>query len=268
MESTKFTCKSYSEMRVAVAQLDVALGDKEANLEKVEGVLSRTRAELVLFPELFTTGFDFPNLEKLAEPLNGETMQKLRRMAGNRVIAGTILESAHGKLYNTFVLLDKHGIIAKYRKIHLFGEEKRYFTAGSESCVVHSGNAALGLATCYDLRFPELFRQLVLRGSEVFMLSAEFPAPRQEHFDVLVKARAIENQCFMLACNRVGRDKHNSYAGGSAVISPWGEVLARAGEEEAVLEVDIAVEDVGMLRHRFPVLKDMRKELFRWYDQG
>jgi predicted amidohydrolase len=255
-------------MRVAVAQLDIALGDKEANLTKVEEALSRTRAELVLFPELFTTGFDFPRLKKLAEPLNGETVHKLCELAGKRLIAGTLLENDGGKLYNTFVLLSGSGVIATYRKLHLFGEEKRYFTSGEKAVVARARDTTFGLATCYDVRFPELFRRLTLLGSEVFLLSAEFPAPRQEHFDVLVRARAIENQCFMLACNRVGKDEHNSYAGGSAVISPWGDVLARAGSDEALLEVELSIAEVARVRSSFPVLEDARPELFSWFEQG
>ncbi|NOZ58637.1 MAG: carbon-nitrogen family hydrolase, partial [Euryarchaeota archaeon] len=201
---------SSSEMRVAVAQLDIALGDKEANLAKVASVLSRTEAELVLFPELFTTGFDFPRLKELAEPLDGETVRRLCELAGERIVAGTLLESSGGRVYNTFLLLSGSGIIAAYRKIHLFGEEKRHFAPGDKPVVANVRGTTFGLATCYDLRFPELFRRLTLLGAEVFLLSAEFPAQRQEHFDILIRARAIENQCFVLACNRVGRDEHNS----------------------------------------------------------
>ena len=259
---------SSSKLSVAVAQLDIALGDKEANLAKVEATLRRTRAELVLFPELFTTGFDFPKLKELAEPLSGETVRTLCELAGKRILAGTLLESSDGRLYNTFVLLSGGGIIAAYRKLHLFGEEKRYFTPGDEPVVANVRGNTLGLATCYDLRFPELFRRLALMGSEMLLLSSEFPAQRQEHFDVLVRARAIENQCFMLACNRVGRDEHNTYAGGSAIISPWGEILARAGGEEALLEAEIDPGDVYRVRRRLPVLEDIRRELFSWFEQG
>jgi len=253
-------------MRVAVAQMDIALGDKETNLTKVEATLRRTRAKLVLFPELFTTGFDFPRLRELAEPLSGETVRTLCELAGDRLIAGTLLESNAGRLYNTFVLLSGGGIIAAYRKLHLFGEEKRHFSCGSKPVVAKTENIGFGLATCYDLRFPELFRRLALMGSEVFLLSSEFPAQRQEHFDVLIRARAIENQCFMLACNRVGRDEHNTYAGGSAIISPWGEVLARAGNEEALLEAEIDLEEVRRVRQGLPVLQDIRRELFSWFE--
>ncbi len=253
-------------MRVAVAQMDIALGDKEANLAKVEATLRRTRAELVLFPELFTTGFDFPRLKELAEPLSGETVRTLCELAGKRILAGTLLESSDGRLYNTFVLLSGGGIIAAYRKLHLFGEEKRHFAPGDEPVVANVRGNTFGLATCYDLRFPELFRRLTLLGSEVFLLSSEFPAQRQEHFDILIRARAIENQCFVLACNRVGRDEHNIYAGGSAIISPWGEVLARAGGEEALLEAEIDLEEVRRVRQGLPVLEDIRRELFSWFE--
>ncbi|WP_457556212.1 carbon-nitrogen family hydrolase [Candidatus Pyrohabitans sp.] len=259
---------SSSKLSVAVAQLDIALGDKEANLAKVEATLRRTRAELVLFPELFTTGFDFPKLRELAEPLSGGTVRTLCELAGERLIAGTLLESNAGRLYNTFVLLSGGGIIAAYRKLHLFGEEKRYFSSGREAVVAEVMGTVFGLSTCYDLRFPELFRRLALMGSEMLLLSSEFPAQRQEHFDVLVRARAIENQCFMLACNRVGRDEHNTYAGGSAIISPWGEILARAGDEEVLLEAEIDPGDVHRVRRGLPVLEDIRRELFSWFEQG
>jgi predicted amidohydrolase len=195
-------------------------------------------------------------------------VRTLCELAGERIVAGTLLESSGGRLYNTFVLLSGSGVIASYRKIHLFGEEKHHFAPGREPVVARVRGTTFGLATCYDLRFPELFRRLVLLGGEVFLLSAEFPAQRQEHFDVLIRARAIENQCFVLACNRVGRDEHNSYAGGSAIISPWGEVISEAREKEALLEAEIDVGEVARVRQGLPVLEDMRRELFSWFEQG
>ncbi len=248
-------------MRAAILQMRVVPGDVEHNLGRAEELLSTTSAEVVLLPELFTTGFDYPRLRALALPLE-EHAETLRGLAGSRVLAGTVPELRGGRVYNTMLLVDGEGVRGVYRKLHLFGREKEHFAPGEEVSLAHARGVRWGLSICYDLRFPELFRALTFLGAQVVLLSAEFPAERQQHFEVLCRARAIENLCYVLACNCTGRDAMNRYAGGSLAVSPWGEVIARAGEGEEVLEFTLEPQEVERVRESFPALRDAMPERF------
>lgn len=244
-------------MKVALAQMDIALGEKRENLKKVEELLGSTQAELVLFPELFTTGFDFDNRRELAESIPGDTTEFLAGFSNARVIAGSILEVENGRYYNTFVALGEGRLLAKYRKIHLFDREKEYFHSGGKAKTFQFTGTSFFPAICYDIRFPELFRGYASQVGAI-LLSAEFPSPRREHFRALNIARAIENQCFVLACNRTGSDDMSSYSGKSLVVSPWGKVVAEAGEGEELIQADIDFSQVEKVRRSFPVLGDIR----------
>ncbi len=246
----------------------VVAGDVKQNLSRAEELLSTTDAELVLLPELFTTGFEYTHLRSLAKPLEVHA-EALRGLAEGRALAGSVPELSGGRLYNTFLLLRDGEILGSYRKIHLFGREKEHFSAGREVGVAELEGMKLGMSICYDLRFPELYRALTFLGAELMLVCAEFPAPRQEHFRVLARARAIENLCYVLACNCTGRDAENRYAGGSLAVSPWGEVLAEAGEDEEVLEVRVERSEVERIRHKFPALRDARPaELLQMCGRG
>ncbi len=236
--------------------MDIALGDKEANLKKAQDIIKSCNAELILFSELFTTGFDYENLSKLAEKIPGETTKRLLDACGNSLVGGSILEKRGEKLYNTFVLLGGRKILAQYSKMHPFAQEKKHFAAGKEPVVASTKLGKIALAICYDLRFPELFRHYMHRGAEIVVLAAEFPKPRMEHWKTLLRARAIENQYFVLACNRVGRDAANEYFGGSLAVNPWGEILCEGSEAEEVLYAEVDLEEVREIRERFPVLEN------------
>jgi predicted amidohydrolase len=163
-----------------------------------------------------------------------------------------------GRMFNTSVLLGRDGaVLATYRKIHLFGfgeGEPKLMTPGDE-IVVHDG---LGLATCYDLRFPEQFRRLLDAGSEVVLLPAAWPAKRVAHWRLLAQARAVENQSYVVACNTAGEHSGVPMGGGSLVVDPWGTVLAEAGTDEEVLVVDLDLALVARTRSSFPILADRR----------
>lgn len=137
-------------------------------------------------------------------------------------------------------------------------EEKDYFSAGEESRVIDTVFGKVGLATCYDIRFPELFRELTKNGAEIILVTAEFPAPRDNHWKVLLQARAIENQVFVIAVNRVGRDKRQEYFGKSMVIDPWGEILLEGGNSEEILSCEVDISLVSKIRNEFPVLSDSK----------
>ncbi len=245
-------------MKVLLAQMDIKLGDKRYNLNRAVDVIKSYSADLYVFPELFTTGFDYRNLNELSEPLQGETVQILKEECQSSIVGGTILEKYENKIYNTFVLVSKEGLIGSYRKIHPFGEEKKHFESGKDAVVVDTPVGKLGLSTCYDVRFPELYIRLLNNGSEITLISSEFPVPRQEHWDALIKARAIENQFFVIGVNRVGKDDKNEYFGSSQGVDPWGNVLAKAGSSEEFLTIDFDPREVTKIRREFPVLDDIK----------
>lgn len=231
-------------------------------------------ADLVVLPELWPTGaFAYQDFAAEAEALDGptyEVMAKAARDAGVWLHAGSIVERATGEeggpLYNTSLVFSPEGELTHtYRKIHRFGFDRGEATlmaAGEELVTVPlpygSEGTVLGLATCYDLRFPELFRALVDRGAGVFVLPAGWPERRRAHWTLLARARAVENQAYVLACGTAGTHAGVEQAGHSIVVDPWGEVLAQAGAGEEVLTVTLDPARILTTREQFPALKDRR----------
>jgi predicted amidohydrolase len=228
-------------------------------------VREQAGADLVVLPELWTTGaFAYEEFGREAEPLEGptyETMAKAASDAGVWLHAGSIPErDPDGPLYNTSLVFSPSGeLAAAYRKIHRFGFDKGeavLMGAGRDLVTVRLPGATLGLGTCYDLRFPELFRGLVDAGAEVLVLPAGWPERRRAHWTLLAQARAVENQAFVLACGTAGTHASVPQAGHSIVVDPWGEVLAEAGPGEEVLTVEFDPAKVTATREQFPALKD------------
>jgi predicted amidohydrolase len=230
-------------------------------------VRAQAGAELVVLPELWPQGgFLYARWAEQAEPVDGPSVAAVAAAAkdiGAWVHAGSIIErDESGALYNTSVLLAPDGsVAATYRKIHLFGfseGEPALLTAGLEPVVVDTQLGRIGLATCYDLRFPELFRALVERGAELVLMPSAWPKARIEHWSVLARARAIENQYVVVANNAAGRQGSTELGGRSAVIDARGSVLAEAGDGAEVLSVEVDLSEVREWRERFPVLADRR----------
>ncbi|MCC8335030.1 carbon-nitrogen family hydrolase [Streptomyces sp. R1] len=229
-------------------------------------VREQAGADLVVLPELWTTGaFAFEEFDAAAEPLRGPTYEAMAEAAGDAGVwlhAGSVPErDADGRLYNTSLVFSPAGdLAASYRKIHRFGFDKGeavLMGAGREPVTVRVPDATtLGVATCYDLRFPELFRALVDAGAEVLVVPAGWPERRRSHWTLLAQARAVENQAFVLACGTAGTHAGVPQAGHSIVVDPWGEVLAEAGAGEEVLTVDFDPAKVARTREQFPALKD------------
>lgn len=251
-------------LRVAVIQL--AYGDDESKADRtsrVADLVRAQRADLVVLPELWPNGgFSYDTWEGGAETLDGPVVTALRGAArdiGATVHMGSLVERDDaGRLFNTSVLLGPGGdVLATYRKVHLFGfgdGEPKLMTAG-DGPVVHG---RYGLATCYDLRFPEMFRALLDGGAEVVLLPAAWPAKRVGHWQLLARARAVENQSYVVACNTAGTHAGVRMGGRSAVVDPWGEVLAEAGDGEEVLAVELDLDHLRTTRTSFPVLADRR----------
>ncbi|MER5301051.1 carbon-nitrogen family hydrolase [Streptomyces lasiicapitis] len=260
-------------MRASLLQIAVD-DDESVNSRRqhvsslVREVAGREGSDLVVLPELWTTGaFAYESFEAEAESLEGptyEVMAKAAREAGVWLHAGSIPErTPDGSLYNTSLVFSPEGeLAAAYRKIHRFGFDKGeavMMGAGTELVTVRTPETVLGLATCYDLRFPELFRGLVDAGAEVFVVPAGWPARRREHWSLFARARAVEDQVFVLACGTAGTHAGVPQAGVSVVVDPWGTVLGEAGgEEEEFLTVDLDLAQVAETREQFPALKDRR----------
>jgi predicted amidohydrolase len=225
-------------------------------------------ADLVVLPELWLPGyFAFDSYAELAEPLDGDTVSAGREWAvrlGAHLHLGSILErDEQGRLYNTAVLIGPDGqTIHTYRKIHVFGyrsREAELLTPGERVDVVHTPLGRLGATTCYDLRFPELYRALVDEGAESVVVCSAWPAARLAHWRLFTSTRAVEEQVVLIACNAVGQQAGGvRLAGHSRVVDPWGEVLAEAGEDEGVAICDIDTGVVASARTEFPVLADRR----------
>lgn len=283
-------------LRVSVVQ--VGYGDDETVAERVTRVSALVRAtyaahpslDLIVLPELWApTGFGYDGWEGVAEPVDGPFAQAMAALAGELGVllhAGTFVErlpepGPEGKsLANTALVCGPDGsVLATYRKMHRFGfgaGEPVLMEAGRGWVVLpvplgpHEGedaNAAtgarrvvkVGLATCYDLRFPELFRLLLDAGAEVFVVPAAWPAARVAHWTLLGQARAIENQCVMIQCNTGGTHRDVAMGGRSQVVAATGEVLGElAHGDEGVLVVDIDLETTAAYRRDFPVLSDRR----------
>ena len=250
-------------MWVHVIQL--RYGDDETVAERTARVADLVRAQsgadLVVLPELWPQGgFSYDRWEDDAEPMDGPVVEAMRAAArelGAMLHMGSLVErDAAGQLFNTSVLLGPDGgTLATYRKVHLFGfgEGEPKLMTGGDRVVVHE---SLGLATCYDLRFPEQFRLLLDAGAEVVLVVAAWPAKRVAHWRLLAQARAVENQSYVVACNTAGTHAGVPMGGHSIVVDPWGAVLAEAGDHEEVLVVDLDL--VGSTRSSFPVLADRR----------
>jgi predicted amidohydrolase len=254
---------------VRASLLQIAVEEDESVESRRGRVASLVReqagADLVVLPELWTTGaFAYERFAEEAEPLEGPTYEAMAKAASDAGVwlhAGSIPErDPDGPLYNTSLVFSPSGeLAAAYRKIHRFGFDKGeavLMGAGGELVTVRLPGTTLGLATCYDLRFPELFRGLVDAGAETLVLSAGWPERRRSHWTLLAQARAVENQSFVLACGTAGTHAGVPQAGHSIVVDPWGEVLAEAGAGEEILTVDFDPGKVAVTRDQFPALKD------------
>jgi len=258
------------KISLALAQLDLKRGDPENNFLKAqEAVLqsSKQGAEIVLLPELWASGFDLEHAREYASSLNEGWFAQMRSLAVDFGIGvgGSMIEEDQGDFYNSFVLYDKTGdLLGSYRKIHLFQklQEHIHFKGGKKVVVVDSPWGKIGLAICYDLRFPEIFRTCVVEGAELILLVAEWPRRRIEHWKILLQARAIENQCFIAAVNKAGISQGAALGGNSAVVNPMGEFLVLGGENEELLQAAFDLDEVQKIREWMPVFDDRRPGVY------
>jgi omega-amidase len=252
-------------VNAGILQFDVKRGDIAANMNAARGGIRRLAArgaDLVVLPEMWSCGFDLPNLSAHALK-SPEILNILSDLAGEHhlVVAGSLPETADGSIYNSMYVIDINGVVSPpYRKMHLFRPtgEDRHFTAGEHPVICPTDIGVLGLMICYDLRFPELCRLLALRGAGIILVSAQWPSRRIHHWDALLRARAIENQMFVVASNRCGRENNLAFTGHSQIISPQGDVLCLLGEtdSEGLAAIDLA--EITQFRALFDTVRERR----------
>ncbi len=256
-------------MNLACCQFEIAWEHKEANFARVEALVEAASPEagtLVLLPEMFATGFTM-NAAEVAEAPDGPTTAFLAGLARRHAIwvqAGVVLRGRRSpRPRNEAVVLSPEGrLVARYAKRRLFSlaDEPRHYAAGRSVAVFAWRDARVAPAVCYDLRFPELFRGAVARGAEILAVIACWPAAREEHWLTLLRARAIENQCYVAGANRVGNEPTGlAYSGRSVLVDPRGTILADAGRGERVIQAAIDLDGLRRYRREFPALRDMTR---------
>ncbi len=268
-------------MKIALAQMSVAQSAFDENLEKADTFASKAKslgADLVLLPEMFLCGFNYKKNLQYIKANQSQMLDKLSSIAKKHKIylCGTtpFLGENAEKPFNRFWIFDDNGApIATYDKLHLFSifKEDNYCSFGENIVVAQTKFGKIGLAVCYDLRFGELFAKMAKLGAEIILVSAAWPHPRLEHWNILVKARALENQLFVAAVNQCGIENFGinkiEYFGASQVIAPSGKTLTecKIGENDAIAIAEIDLKLIAEERAKIPVISDRRPEIYDKY---
>lgn len=258
--------------KIACLQMDVAFGNPNKNYYKAEAMIEKAAAmcpDIIVLPELWTTGYDLTRLEEIADPQALQTTQFLQRAAKKyhvHFVGGSVATRSDSGVKNTLLIINREGeLVCQYSKLHLFKlmDEHLYLEGGSEKGLFSLDNRRFAGVICYDIRFPEWITAHTSQGAEVLFVVAQWPAPRLSHWRALLTARAIENQCYVIACNRAGSDPNNQFAGHSMVIDPWGEVLSEAGDTEEVLSAQIDLDLVKKIRSQIPIFADRKPDFYK-----
>jgi predicted amidohydrolase len=259
------------QVQIALAQMNVSRGCPEENAEAARDLVSRAGsrgADLVVLPELWPTGYDLDRASNYAAPLDEGAFGIMAEMARTHqvIVAGTALEANPGGLpFNTAAVYGPKGDrLGAYRKIHLFPliGETTHMSPGNDLTILTMPWGPTALAICYDLRFPELWRRHAYAGAVLIVIPAEWPVRRIEHWRLLLRARAVENQLFVAGCNRAGGDTDGDFGGYSAVVDPWGQVVVEGGGEPDLLVATLDLDEVARVRDLFPFLEDQRPEVY------
>lgn len=255
-------------MKVLILQLDIAWENKPANHALVLEMLKAASPEpgtLVVLPEMFATGFSM-NVPSVHDSETHETENFLSQQAADyriNLVAGLVSLGSEGRGLNQCLVFTPEGAeAARYSKLHPFtlGGESDNYQKGQDVVIVDCGEFKLAPFICYDLRFPEIFRRAVTRGANLFTVIANWPAVRIEHWITLLKARAIENQSYVIGVNRAGRDPFLEYPGASMIVDPLGRVIAELGPGESSFSAEILLDELAQIRLTLPFLVDIRPE--------
>jgi predicted amidohydrolase len=253
-------------MKIALVQLNIQWESKKLNHRHAEEFIKKAFLEgcdIVVFPEMFNSGFSM-NISAIAEDEDGETSLFLSRLAikyNISLIAGyTVKSICPGKGRNQAVVYDRQGrLVEKFVKLHsfAFANEDQYYSAGNKIVTFDIEGMVSSIFICFDLRFPEVFRRIAKKVQAIFVL-ANWPSARTEHWEALLKARAIENQCFVIGVNRTGRDGNGiDYSGKSKIFGPLGNEICSGKETEELLIGEIFPHEVSEIRKKFPFLDSM-----------
>jgi predicted amidohydrolase len=264
------------QIKLALAQISSKRENKKANLQKIEELTIKAKeqaADLVIFPELSLTGYVVRDqIYELAETVPGPATKKIEgiaRKTGMHIIFGMpeLSEKAKATIFNTAVFVGPKGFIGKYRKMYLpthsVFEEKRYFRPGYQTAAFTTALGNIGLCICYDLFFPEVCRLTRLKGAQLIVSISASPAVRRSFFEILTAARALENTAFLAYVNLVGVEEGLQFWGGSRLVSPTGDILAKAKyDEEDFVMCEVDYNDIRPAETFIPTLRDLRPELF------
>lgn len=263
--------------KVALVQMD-SRSNREKNLKTMENRIreaARKGAGLVVFPE--TVEYIGPDMSGHSSAVPGEITEKFSRMARENGVwlhAGSITEKCGERSCNLSMMFSPEGrCTARYRKLHMFDvevedgpsyRESENISRGEQVCLADTDIGRIGLSICYDLRFPQLYRLMADNGAEILLVSANFTAPTGEaHWETLLRARAIENTCYVLACGQCGQKDAFAAYGHSMVIDPWGRILARAGEQEEIIYAELSADVLEKTRKQIPCLRNQREDLYQ-----
>jgi predicted amidohydrolase len=269
----KLSMAAANMLTISLLQMDIAIGQPDVNFAHLETLLqqavsAQVKPDVIIFPEMWNTGYALEEIHQLADREGVRTRELISGFAAKHqvhVIAGSIADKQAEKVRNTIYIFDRVGnLVTDYSKIHLFRlmDEEKYLSAGDELCSFELEGIPAGAMICYDIRFPELARKLALNGAQILFVPAEWPHPRLHHWRTLLMARAIENQMYVVSCNRVGRSGSTEFFGHSMVIDPWGEILVEGGEAEEILYATIDLGEVQRVRNKIPIFEDRRPPLY------
>jgi len=255
---------------ISLGQMKVLRGQPEANLERVREwthEAAKRGSSLVLFPELWHSGYDLEHRERYAARVGEGIFSRVSELARERSIAigGSLIEEREGGFYNSFPLFDAEGrCLAVYSKTHLFSlmNEVKWLTPGGGFVMADAPWGPTGLSICYDIRFPEVYRRYAFGGARMVLVVAEWPVRRIEHWKTLLLSRAIENQMFIAACNCLGEFGKEKFGGCSAIVDPWGRYAVESGDKEGLFTAEIDLDSIEKTRRQFPFFKDSRRDLY------
>jgi omega-amidase len=258
-----------TKIRSALLQFACVDGDVKRNLKSLNRLLEKLTQpiDLVVLPEMWPSGFRVIE-GKLLLRQTDEALEEVRRFAKRKkcFVIGSHLSGGDGGFYNTATVIAPDGrTLGRYHKVHLFqlGREDKTFLPGRRAVVVKTDLAPIGLSICYDIRFPELIRKEVLAGAEILVIPSAWPRERIDHYLSLLKARAIENLCFVLSSNKVGKNALGmTYGGHSVAYDPWGKKLGELGTKEGILRLTLEMDDLDRIRGSFPVFEARREEVY------
>lgn len=258
-------------MKIAILQFDPTSFTFEGNISKAIELLHKiTPVDLIVLPELWAVGFmNFDQFKTFSQKMNGALVKKFQELAITKktaIFMGSFVEEFENKFYNSSVFIDKQGVIqGVYRKIHLFtykSLEAEILSPGTETVVIETEFGKIGLATCYDLRFPEMFRNLQKKGAEILIVPAAWPHKRVEHFRLFCQSRAVENLAFLISCNCSGGNDNKKLGGHSMVVDPFGEIITEGNDQENILYAELDLSKINHWRSNFSALDDKMPNSF------